>query len=988
MSGRIQCPDCLTMMAAEARFCPGCGSPRTWVRAELEREAARTGTPYATLLERARQGTLRLGGPETTLPVPKPASRWPVAILLAVLAVPFAIGFAAVGADWLVITGLVAAIAVLYSTSHGRIDRLEARLGQVEARPAARGMLQTAASEAISPEATSPEAISPEASAPERVVSENPMSPPARPEPVVPAGPPPLVVDPLWQEPAAAAWATEAVPPAPRPVASAPRSIGDIEDLLSGRILAWVGGLAIFLGAVFFLSLAFSRGWIGPAGRVGIGIGASVLMIVAGGWFFERRERVVGHVLVAVGLGVMSLAFLAATSFYDLIGVEVALLGIFVSAIAAAAIAIRANSQLVALYGLVAALAAPPVLGADPDGTTIAFLSLTLVGTTAIALFRSWSWLPMAAFLLTAPQIAAWIADDAPLGAGLVVLTGFWLLNAVAAGGEEIRTRSRDAILRTVSATVLLGNAAFVVWGGFALLVGEYAEWRGLFLVVVGLAHALLGGWFLGVRDERHPFGLLAAGTGIAALSMAIPVQLGGPIVPIAWSAEAAALAWVYARRQHGYSAGVAVALLAGALAHLGTIEYPFWEFGEAVAETPFLNGSGGTLAFILGALLVGGWLVRLVEARIALTVLGSGLLLYALPFELSGMWLLAALATLAVAVFALDQWLDRVPGFVDAPRWDLRHGLLLPAAASAAFAGLHALAFELPLDDVAGWNQPSTPFTSEQTLAAGILIVAALAAAAVARWREARVAGILAATAIAAYLMPFELRPAAMVVAWALLVGGLLALTTRLVNERRMLTTGAATLTALGLAVTFTRVAPPERLFVDAASRIDHLAFLSGATAALGALALVLAGLAWLHRAHPEARWLAVGSGALVVYLLSVGTVDVFQSRVGGDTSLDSLQKQAQVALSILWAVLGVTAFVAGILRGRTLSGAPLRGVGLALLALATVKVFFYDMASLDASYRVLSLIGLGILLLVSSYVYQRLTPGRGRPPVDAASG
>ncbi len=234
---------------------------------------------------------------------------------------------------------------------------------------------------------------------------------------------------------------------------------------------------------------------------------------------------------------------------------------------------------------------------------------------------------------------------------------------------------------------------------------------------------------------------------------------------------------------------------------------------------------------------------------------------------------------------------------------------------------------------------------------------------------------------------MPFELRPAAMVVAWALLGGVLLLVSTRLPDDVDALAAGAVTLAALGLAVTFTTVAPPERLFVNAGSTINHAAFLSGATAALAALSLLLVGLAWLYWLWPEARWLVVGAGALGVYLLSVGTVDIFQARVGGETSLDSLQKQAQVALSILWAVLGVTAFVAGILRGRTLSGAPLRGAGLALLALATVKVFIYDMASLDASYRVLSFIGLGVLLLASSYVYQRLTPNR-RPPMDAASG
>jgi len=970
MSGRVQCPECLTMMAADARFCPGCGAPRSWVRAELEREAARTGTPYATLLERARQGTLRLAEPEIAAPATPTSNRPLIALLLAILAIPFAIGLSVAGADWMVVSGLIVALAFLYGTMQRRIDQLEARLSQFEPR------LMESELRGVG----------------ERVITEMPL--PMRPEPtlavdppVVVAETPPLVAASVRQQQPAASWATEPAQPAPEPAVSTPRSIGDIEDLLSGRILAWVGGLAIFVGAVFFLSLAFSRGWIGPEGRVGIGISVSVLMMLAGGWCFERRERIVGHVLVAVGLSVMSLSLLAATSFYDLIGVEIALLGTLVSALVAAVIAIRANSQVVALFGLVAALAAPPVLGAEADGTTIAFLSLTLVGTTAIALFRSWSWLPPVAFILTAPQIGVWINDDAPVGPGLLILTGFWLLNAVAAGGEEIRHRSREPILRTVSATVLLGNAAFVVWGGFQLLDGEHEGWRGPFLVVVGIAHGLLGGWFLSERDERHPFGLLAAGTGIAAFSMAIPVQLGGPIVPIAWAAEAAALAWVFARRRNGYSAGVALALLAGALVHVVVIEYPFWEFGESVADTPFLNGSGGTLAFILGALLVAGWLVRQVEARIGLTVLGAFLVLYALPFELSGMWLLAALATLAVAIFALDQWLDRVPGFATAAGSPLRHGLLLPAAASAAFAVAHALAYELPLEEVGTWNQPDTPFTSEQTLAAGILIVAALTAAAVARWREARVAGILTATAAAAYLMPFELQPAAMVVAWALLAAVLLLVSTRLRDDVHALTAGAATLAVLGLAVTFTQVAPPERLFVDAGSQINHPAFLSGATAALASLALLLVGLAWRYRLRPEARWLVVGAGALGVYLLSVGTVDIFQARVGGETDLDSLEKQAQVALSILWAVLGVTAFVAGILRGRTLSGAPLRGVGLALLALATVKVFIYDMASLDASYRVLSFIGLGILLLASSYVYQRLAPNR-RPPMDAASG
>src|SRR4051812_9919120 len=40
-----------------------------------------------------------------------------------------------------------------------------------------------------------------------------------------------------------------------------------LEDLLGGRVLAWVGGLAVLVGIVFLLAIAVSRGWIGEEAR-------------------------------------------------------------------------------------------------------------------------------------------------------------------------------------------------------------------------------------------------------------------------------------------------------------------------------------------------------------------------------------------------------------------------------------------------------------------------------------------------------------------------------------------------------------------------------------------------------------------------------------------------------------------------------------------------------------------------------------------------
>jgi uncharacterized membrane protein len=52
------------------------------------------------------------------------------------------------------------------------------------------------------------------------------------------------------------------------------------------------------------------------------------------------------------------------------------------------------------------------------------------------------------------------------------------------------------------------------------------------------------------------------------------------------------------------------------------------------------------------------------------------------------------------------------------------------------------------------------------------------------------------------------------------------------------------------------------------------------------------------------------------------------------------------------------------------------LRLTGLALLGVTVAKVFLFDLATLSSMYRVVSFIGLGLLLLAGAFVWQRLRP------------
>ena len=113
-------------------------------------------------------------------------------------------------------------------------------------------------------------------------------------------------------------------------------------------------------------------------------------------------------------------------------------------------------------------------------------------------------------------------------------------------------------------------------------------------------------------------------------------------------------------------------------------------------------------------------------------------------------------------------------------------------------------------------------------------------------------------------------------------------------------------------------------------------------------------------------------------VYLLSVGVVDLFQARLGGSVGEEELAKQAQVALSVLWAVLGASAFTIGA-RPPHLTG----------LARPASRCWPRDGQGLPGrpgrpGRRLPGAVAArpGLLLLGSAYVYGRLRPGRVATP------
>jgi uncharacterized membrane protein len=194
--------------------------------------------------------------------------------------------------------------------------------------------------------------------------------------------------------------------------------------------------------------------------------------------------------------------------------------------------------------------------------------------------------------------------------------------------------------------------------------------------------------------------------------------------------------------------------------------------------------------------------------------------------------------------------------------------------------------------------------------------------------------------------------------IGWAAEGAVVIALALR--ERRQWLRNAGLVLFAVAFVLALSRLGEP-RAVAEAVLFNSHAA----AAAAVAALCYVLA---WLHHRDPEARDRSVAIGGALV-LAQFVTLALLTSEIYAYWPLREGRLARELMVSVTWGVYATVLIVVG-LRSRY---APLRYFAMAVFAVTTLKVFVSDMAQLERIYRVSSVIGLGILLLLTSYLYNR---------------
>jgi len=339
------------------------------------------------------------------------------------------------------------------------------------------------------------------------------------------------------------------------------------EQILGGRWLARIGVLAVVIGIAFFLKLAFDNDWIGPTGRVILGVMAGLGMLGLG-YYWHKRYPILNQVLSGGGISVLYLSIFAASAVYNMIHFYFAIACLLVVSAASATLALRYNSMALAIIGVLGAFIVPFTLGMGEAWQLLAYVIVVDLGVLFLSTFRNWRWLTLVALVCSLVLFGLWyreFGEQVSLATAQIGITLIFLIFAGATTLFHIIWRrvstASDYALMVTNAAAYLGISLGLMWDAFR-------AWMGGFVLLVALFYGALSYIALRRSAENARLSLFALSIAVLFLTVAVPIQLGNRAwTTIAWAVQATVLVWLSITlvmpqlRRYGYVVFVIVAV-------------------------------------------------------------------------------------------------------------------------------------------------------------------------------------------------------------------------------------------------------------------------------------------------------------------------------------------------------------------------------------------------------------------------------------------
>ncbi|MFM0503118.1 DUF2339 domain-containing protein [Paraburkholderia caffeinilytica] len=803
---------------------------------------------------------------------------------------------------------------------------------------------------------------------------------------------PPSPLDP----PAQSAQSAQSAPPVPPVPPAPPRSPSLAERLFKsgrdwlfgGNTVVRIGIIVLFFGIAFLLKYAADNSLLPIEFRLtGVALAATALLGL--GWRIGERRGAYGLILQGGGVGTLYLTVFAATRLYHLLPAAAALPLMIAICGLSAFLAVRQNASSLAFMGSAGGFLAPVLLstGGGSHVMLFSYYALLNAGIFAIAWFKAWRPLNLLGFVFTFSIGAAWgvtayrpelLASTEPfLILFFLMYVGIALFYAV---------RREVALKHYVDGTLVFGTPLVVIGLQAALMKGtEFGlAWSAAALAAFYLA---IAGWLarrlarLGMMFEA----MLALAVIFATL--AVPLAFTGPTTSATWAIEGAAVTWLAVRQRRLVAFGFGLLMQ---LAAAGAYGFDMFAQTDGAHAWPILNGAYIASVLIALAGLFTGWRLHGRSEAGAWHAWMPGIGLVASVWGLSW-WILGGLGeiqvyaqahlaydrdrfeTAVVALFAvLTAWLAH--GARRKLRWPLAE---LPALALVPVLAVLTLSlFILSRAPVSGY---------------GWLVCAVVAVSTyLLLWRQQRDVGdrVLAplhtlmfwtAGALVALESYWSLRAYVPEGAWSWSAWadgfGILLLLVAGVGHRLRWPVArfvaayqigaaaplAALLWAWSIASLTSDGSAAPLFWLPIANPLDVAQILAFIACAVWLRRLRALGVHWHSRAFDYAAL------ATLFLWFNALLLRALHHWIGVPYRLDEMSHSmlVQASVSVFWTVCALAMMIWATRRASRIFWI----VGGGLLAVIVVKLFLFDLSHVTGIERIVSFIGIGLMLLLIGY-------------------
>jgi uncharacterized membrane protein len=339
-----------------------------------------------------------------------------------------------------------------------------------------------------------------------------------------------------------------------------------MESLIAGKWFNRIGIVALLIAVSYFLKFAFDNNWIGPSGRIAIGVVLGALMLPWSHWLLGKGYTYFSEGITALGEATLFLSVWAGCQYYALYSRDVGFAAMIAITAVMAAVAIGRDSQRIASLSLLGGLLTPILASSGKNQQVVLFTYLIVLGlgTLVIAAKKDWKSLVPIAFIGTQIYFWGWYSDfyhsGSPLERTVIFATLFYLLYSVLPVSKAMRGQR----IGELDVSIILLNE-FAYSGALFVLMWPDDKWP-LTLLFLALAagHVAVARLLPEAdRDKSAMARLLFAGLALTFLTLAVPIRLEGKWITLSFSVEGAILVWTGFQTVNNYLRQAGYLLLA-----------------------------------------------------------------------------------------------------------------------------------------------------------------------------------------------------------------------------------------------------------------------------------------------------------------------------------------------------------------------------------------------------------------------------------------